>query len=207
MTFGEKLTTLRKEHGLSQEDLAEKLSVSRQAVSRWEVDSTLPDAENLLQISKLFGVSVDYLINEDYKSENDTPAAYKVVQKMELSGKLNSAYIMSVGGIAIFTLIGIGLWITYQNATSVIVSAVGDLLVIVLHELFLTKYAKDDHKLWSNKFVSSAIWLVMAFPGFWVVSSLVHIYPRPYSSLTLWAICIAVYLVVCSLTAFVFAKR
>jgi len=59
MTFGEKLTTLRKQHGLSQEDLAEKLSVSRQAVSRWELDSTLPDAENLLQISKLFSVSID----------------------------------------------------------------------------------------------------------------------------------------------------
>jgi len=88
-TFGEELTTLGKQHGLSQEDLAEKLSVSRQAVSRWEVDSTLPDAENLLQISKLFGVSVDYLINDDYETENDTPAAYKVVQKMELSGKLN----------------------------------------------------------------------------------------------------------------------
>ncbi|HUM43747.1 MAG TPA: helix-turn-helix transcriptional regulator [Fervidobacterium sp.] len=207
MTFGEKLTTLRKQHGLSQEDLAEKLSVSRQAISRWELDSTLPDAENLLQISKLFGVSVDYLINDDYESENDTPAAYKVVQKMELSGKLNSAYMMSVGGIAIFTLIGIGLWITYQNATSVIVSAVGDLLVIVLYELFLSKYAEDDHKLWSNKFVRSAIWLVMAFPGFWIVSRLVHVYPRPYSSLTLWTICIAVYLVVCSLTTFVFAKR
>ncbi len=206
MTFGEKLTTLRKQHGLSQEDLAEKLSVSRQAISRWEADSTLPDAENLLQISKLFGVSVDYLINDDYESENDTPAASKVVQKMELSGKLNSAYIMSVGGIAIFTLIGIGLWITYQNATSVIVSAVGDLLVIVLYELFLSKYAEDDHKLWSNKFVRSAIWLVMAFPGFWIVSRLVHVYPR-YSSLTLWTICIAVYLVVCSLTTFVFAKR
>jgi len=49
------------------------------------MDSTLPDAENLLQISKLFGVSVDYLINDDYESENDTPTAHKVVQKMELS--------------------------------------------------------------------------------------------------------------------------
>jgi len=85
---------------------------------------------------------------------------------MELSQKLNSAYMMSVGGIAIFTLIGIGLWVTYQNATSVIVSAVGDLLVIMLYELFLSKYAKDDHKLWSNKFVRSAIWLVMAFRAF-----------------------------------------
>ena len=61
MALSEKLYTLRKKSGLSQEQLAEKLLVSRQAVSRWENGEVLPDAPNLLQLSKLFGVSIDVL--------------------------------------------------------------------------------------------------------------------------------------------------
>ena len=74
MTFGEKLLKLRKEGGLSQEGLAEKLSVSRQAVSRWENEGILPDCVNLLEISRLFGVSTDYLLHDDYQSDGDLPA-------------------------------------------------------------------------------------------------------------------------------------
>ena len=59
MQFNEKLSIHRKKNGLSQEDLADKLGVSRQAISRWELGSTMPDATNLLQIGDLFGVSVD----------------------------------------------------------------------------------------------------------------------------------------------------
>ena len=69
MTFSEKLTTLRKNQNLSQEELAAKLGVSRQAVSRWEMGITLPDAVNLLQLSRLFSVSTDYLLYD----ETDTP--------------------------------------------------------------------------------------------------------------------------------------
>ena len=74
MKLSEKILALRKQHGLSQEELAGKLNVSRQAVSRWEVGSALPDASNVLQLSKLFGVSADYLLNDDYESDRDIPA-------------------------------------------------------------------------------------------------------------------------------------
>lgn len=73
MKLGDKILSLRRQRGLSQEELADKLHVSRQAVSRWEVGSALPDASNLLQLSRLFGVSADYLLNDDMDS--DTPAA------------------------------------------------------------------------------------------------------------------------------------
>ncbi|MBQ2753185.1 MAG: helix-turn-helix transcriptional regulator [Firmicutes bacterium] len=73
MTFSEKLIQLRKQNCLSQEDLAEKLNVSRQSVSRWEVGSAMPDATNLLLLSDIFGVSTDYLLNENYVSDNDIP--------------------------------------------------------------------------------------------------------------------------------------
>ena len=73
MKLSDKSLSLRKQNGLSQEELAEKLSVSRQAISRWEVGSAQPDALNILQLSKLFGVTADYLLNDDYESDNDVP--------------------------------------------------------------------------------------------------------------------------------------
>ena len=74
MTNGEKLGNtlyeLRKKAGLSQEELAEKLNVSRQAVSKWECGESLPDTEKLIAISKFYSVSLDELVgNELIKSE------------------------------------------------------------------------------------------------------------------------------------------
>lgn len=74
MKLSDKLITLRKENGWSQEDFAEKLDVSRQAISRWENGTALPDAQNILQISKLFNVTADYLLNDDYEGETDVSA-------------------------------------------------------------------------------------------------------------------------------------
>lgn len=73
MKLSDKILALRKKQGISQEELSEKLNVSRQAVSRWEMGSALPDASNILQLSRLFGVTADYLLDDDY--END-PGAY-----------------------------------------------------------------------------------------------------------------------------------
>ena len=74
MKLSEKIIMLRKQKGLSQEELAECLNVSRQTISRWESDTALPDATNLVQLSKLFEVSTDYLLNESYYSDQDIPA-------------------------------------------------------------------------------------------------------------------------------------
>lgn len=65
MNFAEKILGLRTKSGLSQEALAEKLMVSRQAVSKWESGVTLPETEKLIIISNMFGVSLDYLLKED----------------------------------------------------------------------------------------------------------------------------------------------
>lgn len=65
MTLGEKILSLRTGRGMSQDDLAEALGVSRQAVSKWERDEAVPDIENIVKISNHFGVSTDYLIKPD----------------------------------------------------------------------------------------------------------------------------------------------
>ena len=65
MTFGQKLQDARKRTGLSQEQLAEKLSVSRSAVAKWENDNGMPDIDNLKAMSKLLDVSIDYLSDDE----------------------------------------------------------------------------------------------------------------------------------------------
>ena len=73
MNLSDKIVELRKKNGFSQEDLADKLQVSRQAVSRWEQETADPSSSNILELSKLFNVKTDYLLNDDYYSDEDLP--------------------------------------------------------------------------------------------------------------------------------------
>ena len=83
MTFGEKLLKLRKERGWTQEELAAQIHISRQALSKWEQGTALPDTENVLQVSRLFGVSTDYLLNDDYESDGDIPAVQTTGKRLQ----------------------------------------------------------------------------------------------------------------------------
>ena len=76
MILADKIIRLRKRCGWSQEELAEKMNVSRQAVSKWEGAQTVPDLEKILQLSTLFGVTTDYLLKDEIEDEEfcDTPA-------------------------------------------------------------------------------------------------------------------------------------
>ena len=67
MTIAEKIKQLRKDNSMTQEDLAEKLNVSRQTISKWETSVTIPDADNIVAISKLFNITTDELL--DYRVE------------------------------------------------------------------------------------------------------------------------------------------
>lgn len=68
MTLGNRIQQLRKEHNLSQGELADALNVSRQSVSKWETDATIPDLEKLLKLSNLFQISLDELVKGTAKS-------------------------------------------------------------------------------------------------------------------------------------------
>lgn len=74
MTFGEKLQELRRASGMSQDTLAEKLDVSRQAVSKWERDEAMPETDKVVRIAQLFDVSIDYLLmNKEQKKPEPEP--------------------------------------------------------------------------------------------------------------------------------------
>ena len=65
MILAEKIMELRKKNGWSQEELAEKIHVSRQSVSKWESSASIPDLSKILLLSQVFGVSTDYLLRDD----------------------------------------------------------------------------------------------------------------------------------------------
>lgn len=82
MDLAERLTLLRKENGISQLELAEKLGVSRQAVSRWETGASIPSTEKLISLGKLYNVSMAYLIGEEDATEkNDIEVNLDIAQQ------------------------------------------------------------------------------------------------------------------------------
>ncbi len=72
MIFADKIIRLRKKNGWSQEELADKMNISRQAVSKWESARTIPDLEKILQLAGLFGVTTDYLLKDELEDEEFT---------------------------------------------------------------------------------------------------------------------------------------
>ena len=73
MILADKIIELRRKSGMSQEELAEKLNVSRQSVSKWESAASIPDLTRILEMSRLFGVTTDYLLKDEAESPEYTP--------------------------------------------------------------------------------------------------------------------------------------
>ena len=65
MTLGEKISALRNQHEMSQGDLAEKMNVSRQSISKWETDTSVPELDKLIQLSEVFHITLDELVKGD----------------------------------------------------------------------------------------------------------------------------------------------
>ncbi len=96
MTFGEKLKSIRKQAGMSQEKLAEKLGVSRQAVTKWETDAGIPDIENIMAISALFHISIDELLSNRVAKSSQPDYLYESVTEYDVDRPKN--YDINLGG-------------------------------------------------------------------------------------------------------------
>ena len=107
MTTGEKLSMLRKQNNYTQEQLAELLGVSRQAISRWESDIAFPETEKLIKISRLYGCTVDYLLKEDELQEEKAPQEERTQGNLAHSFNLYEVYYERKSRV---TVRGIPLW-------------------------------------------------------------------------------------------------
>ena len=105
MTLGDKILELRTGRGMSQEDLAAALEVSRQSVSKWETNQSVPDLDKIIKLADLFGVSVDQLVREGERPEPPEPRVVYVTEgRRGLTGPQKLGVCLEVVGLALALL-------------------------------------------------------------------------------------------------------
>ncbi len=121
MNMADRIQYLRKTKGISQEELADKVGVSRQAVSKWESEQSMPDLDKVITMSEYFDVTTDYILR------GIEPTANKDVKSSDLTSKI--LYLASTAFIAIGLFCAFGGWYEEQTADSIwgsmIIQAVG----------------------------------------------------------------------------------
>lgn len=151
MTFGEKIQKLRKEAGLSQEELAYQLDVSRQAISKWERDNGYPETENIIRMSKIFHVTLDYLLNEE-ETQTQEP---KAERGMYVSREMADGFLLyqKQKYLKVATAVGImvgGLALSYMSSD---ISMLMFVLILIVGVILLISIKLTDNpyrKLWQE---------------------------------------------------------
>ena len=192
MKLSDKIIKLRKTNGWSQEELAEKLDVSRQAISRWESAAAQPDATNILKLSKLFGVTTDYLLNEEYESDNDLPKVKEINQE-----GISQILIFMVTLEVMVLIIQFMTTILLQNVFFGVLSFVPFVAIIGGFEYAYQKKSSERNEItrrFRRRFYKISTWLGSYFPVRFVMNILVRFYPRPYSIIVFECVVLAIYL-------------
>ena len=192
MKLSDKIIELRKQKGMTQEDLAAVLNVSRQAISRWEMGTAMPDASNILQLSKLFKVTADYLLNDDYRSDNDLPK----IKEVNSDGIKQIMFFLVVIEIMILLIQFMAVFIL-QN---IVFAFLG--FILFLAPLCGFEYAYQKKKNESNEYVESfrkkfyqiSVWLGTYFPIRFLSFILVRLYPLPFPYLAFECVILCIYL-------------
>lgn len=174
MTIGEKIQNLRKQRGMSQEQLAEALGVSRQAVSKWEAGQSVPDIDKIISICDYFGVTTDYIL----RNAEMTQSQHEVAQNAyNMSEKELDENIKKKQRLALLLAIAIVLYILCVVPVIIIKNDVGTVLMfvmvavatgIIVYRSTLNQKNKDDEekeKKGKNenptlKAVKSCVWAV-----------------------------------------------
>ncbi len=194
MKLSDKIIKLRKANGWSQEDLAEKMNVSRQAISRWEGATAQPDATNILQLSKLFGVTTDYLLNDGYESDNDLPK----VKQLNSDG-IHQIMIFMVTLEIMILIIQFMSTIILQSVFFGMLSFVPFVAVIGGFEYAYRKKSTEVNEItrtFRKNFYKISAWLGAYFPVRFAVTALANFYPRPYYTIVLECVILVIYLMV-----------
>lgn len=205
MTFAEKLVQLRKKEGYTQEEVADRLEVSRQAISRWEMGTAVPDSSNLLQISKLFKVSADYLLNDDYESDDDLPKVKEV--KNDNVNQIMMYLIVLEVMMLIMQFMAV---VILNNVFFAVLSFIPFIAAIVGFECAYQKKssgATEKTKMFRKKFYKISAWLGLYFPIRFVVSAVVAVCSFNIQTVVLECIILVIYICAALLVNLTIDKR
>ena len=159
MNLANRIQVLRKQNGMSQEALAEKLGVTRQAVSKWESEQSVPDMENIIAISDLFEVSTDYLL----KGKEQEISTGKSELKIDLKNEIPDLVIFVS---SVLNIIGVATGYNWMKAFHDSRFAYSFLFVFAATLLFAVALRFFDNKVKESKkrrFVNINIWLYAAY--------------------------------------------
>lgn len=207
MTIGNRISQLRKEFGYSQEYVAEKLDVSRQAVSKWEQDQSAPDTYNLIALAELFHVSVEYIATG--KTEQSEQAPVQQPKSAEMSVQKRIGFILFAAGLlgmilgallsevllvfslmaAILGLVCIAVrQMTWVKAlwTAVIISFLFVRILVGKNPLFLTawlSFVKEEKVVTGSLIMSTLFWVLLVTAAALTAKEKTEMTPFRYVSL------------------------
>ena len=207
MTIADRIQTLRKQSGLSQEQLAERLDVSRQAVSKWESGQSIPDVDKIIALSELFETTTDYLL-KGTQPQPDT--AEKSLDSALLCA--GAGTIINAAGL----IAAIMVWKEWQTELSV---GIGLILMLLGTGTFLAGQVIGGQKRTRARrlFILPNVWLLSFIPfscAFNVLNGLAEGYigliapvPMIGNSIPVYVLCWIGYLVICGAADLVLAKK
>lgn len=172
MSIAHRIQTLRKSKGISQEELADKIGVSRQAVSKWESEQSTPDIEKIILLSEFFGVTTDFLLKGIEPVEE------------EAKSKLDARIFTLAGTVINFIglTVAIMIWVEEQTMGSV---AVGLIIMAVGCLVFgVGQYIGTNKKSASRIFGAINVWLLSLIPSVCIYQLLYGIIDRLWWSPT-----------------------
>lgn len=196
MTIADRILNLRKLKGMSQEELADKVGVSRQAVSKWESEQAIPDLEKIIILSDIFEVSTDYLLkgieSDKIKNINSSNIFFYIGTSLNLIGIIIACFIWSVS----------------QEIAEVITGLFCIILGTTTFYISLYKLSEKNKAIAKNKFWKINIWMVAFMPLSLIYNILFFqtIAPYPLLASNLYLAFIMfwiIYIIICTMIIYV----
>lgn len=194
MKIADRILCLRKKKGVSQEELAFKVGVSRQAVSKWESDQSLPDLDNIILMSEYFGVSTDYLLKgEEVQTKQNTDNT--------IWSKL--LYIASAAFLALGLLTAFASWTEEQSKDAIWGSIIIQLLGVVAYYIGRLISKARAHFALNLMNIALGIFIPLSLIINYVLQSVVGPYPTSNTSILYF---LGSYLIIITITFFILKK-
>lgn len=195
MTFGQKLQLLRRERDWTQEQLAERIHISRQAVSKWEADAALPDTENVVRLSRLFGVTTDFLLLNEADAQPE-PAQAPAAEEPSQSQRMAFAFCLAGLGLGLIWAL-IACLVNKSIVMAAVAFMVQAVSLAVFEALYRREKAKPGARRVRARFYQIALWLAAYLPARVLSVTFWRFYPRPYHALLPELTALAVYVLLC----------